>query len=246
MSHINTSAINSDISAIECTADNCSLEVEHTDDCCAGVQFTRGVSAYIKKGEGKLIIKQKKGLLSRIFGSEVRIKIFVPGHIVPALSIKGGNVDAKIDGGIYSDAEFSAASGSFRADGASMESLTINTSACNAILSKCTIKGNLVASIEDGELSLEYTFATHIASRIKKGNAGAVELNCRNTIWEVTEGNITATVLGAEQDFNLSLAAKEGTCNRQNRNSEDSSSSLKAYVVKGNIFIDFIDTKESV
>lgn len=246
MGHTTKSSIKSDISAIECTADSCSAEVALSDERFAAIEFSRGISAYIKKGEGKLIIKQKKGLLSRILRGESKVKILVPGHIVPHLSFKGGKIDLSISDGIYGNVEYGAEAGSVSADNAAAESFSIKSAACTASITSCTVRENIFADIAEGSLTLDYTFATHIAARIQRGNIGAVELNCRDTIWETAEGNITATILGDEEEFNTALTAREGTCNKPCRNESGAAASLKAFAAKGNIFIDFICNKESI
>ncbi len=240
-----SSRLKSDVGAIECTAEECSLRIEHTDDAYARVEYNRGVNVYVEKGAAKLVIKQKKGLLSRIFGGESQITVYVPGHIVPSLCIKGGKVDCAVDGGIYANVEFSAGHGGIKADGAAMESCTVNAQGCNISFAGCMVKGTVVTNVEEGDLSFENTFATHIAGRTKRGNIGAVKLNCKDTIFEAGEGNITANVLGDESTFDVIVNAKEGTCNRESLNIENNDASFKAYVVKGNIFVDFVSDEEN-
>ena len=56
---------------------------------------------------------------------------------------------------------------------------------------------------------------------------------------------MTATVLGDESTFDVIVNAKEGTCNKESLNIENNECSFKAYVQKGNIFVDFVDDKEN-
>lgn len=240
-----TSKLKSDIAAIECDADGCVLEIEHTDDSFAEVQYARGVNVYVKKGEAKLYIKQKKGLFAKIFGGESAVKVMVPGHIVPAIKIAGLRTDCTIDGGIYGDVEFLAESGSLKAENAAMESCTVNAANCTTHLNKCTVKGSFISNTEGGDITLEYIFATHITCRAKSGNIGAVQLNCKDSTFEAAEGNISATILGDESRFDVLVNSKEGTCNRESVNIEDNDSTFKAYAVKGNILVDFTDGKEN-
>lgn len=241
-----TTKLKNDISAVECTVNDCKISFEHSEGEGAEVRYTRGVSVYTDKAEGKLIIRQKRGLLTRIiFGNESEVKIAVPGHIVPRVLIRGTRAECYIEGGIYGEVEFAAAGGSLKAEGAAMESCTINSADCNTHLADCTVKGNVVTNTEKGDVSLEHTFATHTACRTKSGNIGAVELNCKDTIFEVGEGNVTATVLGDESTFDVIVNAKEGTCNKESLNIENNECSFKAYVQKGNIFVDFVDDKEN-
>ena len=235
-----------DISAIECTADECEITIKSTENDYIQIEYPRSVKAYAEKGGMKLTITQKSGLISRLLGNKSLVTIFVPEHIVPALSFGGGEIDVEINGGIYGDINFSAEQGSIIVEEAAAESLTANSSICHITLANCTIRGNIVTTVEkSGDVSLEHTFATHIASRTKSGNIGAVELNCKDTIFEVGEGNVTATVLGDESTFDVIVNAKEGTCNKESLNIENNECSFKAYVQKGNIFVDFVDDKEN-
>ena len=123
---------------------------------------------------------------------------------------------------------------------AGVENCTVNSADCGIQLSHCTIKGSLLANTKSGDVALEYVFATHIACRAKAGNIGAVQLNCRDTIFETGEGNINATLLGDEDAFDMVLNVKEGTCNRESVNVERNTAAFKAYAAKGNIAADFI------
>lgn len=236
--------IKGDVSKIECDAENCSVTIAHTDEPCARAEYTRGTSINFDKGAGRLAIRQKRPLLSRIFGGESRVKIYIPGHIVPALCFTGGRVDCAMDGGIYGEVTF-AAEGAICADNAAMESCAINSARCDCRLTDCTVKGSLIVSAGEGGLTLENTFATHISARIKRGNVGAARLNCRDTIFETDEGNVTAEIAGDEGDFDVIVDAKEGTCNRESANIEGNTASFKAYSAKGNIFVDFVSGEEN-
>ena len=141
--------------------------------------------------------------------------------------------------GIYGEVTFSA-EGEIYADNAAIESCAINSARCDCRLTDCTVKGSLIVSAGEGGLTLENTFATHISARIKRGNVGAARLNCRDTIFETDEGNVTAEIAGDEGDFDVIVDAKEGTCNRESANIEGNTASFKAYSAKGNIFVDFV------
>lgn len=238
------SKLKTDITAIECEAECCTLEIAQADDNFAEVQHARDINVYFKKSESKLYIKQEAGLLARLFGGESTVKVLIPAHIVPAIKISGGKTDCIISGGIFGEIEFSASGGSLKAENTAMECCTINADECTVHFAQCTVRGSLISSTNSGDVTLEYTFAKHIACRIKSGNVGTVQLNCRDTTFEVAEGNVTATVLGDESTFDVLVNSKEGTCNKESINIEDNSSTFKAYVVKGNIFVDFTDGKE--
>lgn len=244
MSGIITSTLKSDFTAIDCGADRCTVEVEHTEESTAQISYSRGVSVYFKKSEGKLVIRRKKGLFLRIFKGEGSVKICVPGHIVPALYMSGEGVNCTVSDCIFKAVEFTAA-GSFSAQDTAMESCIINTPYCNAYIKGCTIKGNFIANAESGGINLEYTFASHVACRIKRGNTGALELNCKDSIFETGEGNINATILGDESKYDVIVNAREGICNRESVNIENEEGSFKAYAAKGNIVVDFIAAKEN-
>ena len=239
-----TSKLKTDISVIECEAECCTLEIGQTDDNFAEVEYAQGINICFNESESKLCIKQQSGLLAKIFGGESTVKVLIPEHMVPAIKISGGKTDCIISGGIFGEIGFSAAGGSIKAENTSIESCTINAAECNVHFAHCTVKGSLICNTDSGNVTLEYTFAKHIACHIKSGNVGTVLLNCRDTTFEVTEGNVTATVLGDESTFDVLVNSKEGTCNKESINIEDNQSTFKAYVIKGNIFVDFTDSKE--
>ncbi len=240
MAKITHSILNHDISCIECTGEECSLALEHTDGGCTEISYPRGTSVYLDGDKAKLVIKQKRTFLSRLTGVPAEVKLLVPGHIVPSLCILGGCVDCTLTGGIFADVNFSASRGSISAAKACMESCTVNAEECDISLSGCTLRGCLAISVGTGDAKIEYTFATHISCRTGGGNIGAVELNCKDSIFETDDGNVTATVLGDESIFDVIVSAPGGTCNKDSLNIEGNLASFKAYAGKGNIFVDFI------
>ncbi len=233
-----------DIAAVEAACENCLVSIAGTDGPMQ-VRASGGVNIFTRDGGTRLIIKQKSTFLSRLTGRAGRIEIFIPGHIVPDVSIKGGRTDCTIQRCMLGAAEFNF-SGSVSACDCCMES-------CAAILAQgdvkfdgCTIKGSLALSCGCGDAAVERSLATHAACRVKKGNIGLAAFNCRDTILETAEGNITAEIVGRESDFDLDLTAREGTCNKQTTNAEGNTGCLKAYSQRGSIYIEFNDEQEVI
>ena len=240
-----SSKIKGDISHIECRADGMKLYIKHTDEPYASVQCPRGVKIYFEQREAKLVVRHKKRLLAKLFGSTDAAAISIPGHMVPSVDISGSDVHCAFAGVILGDVNFSADSGSLSADITAMNGLTVNSAACDIDMADCTVKGNALISCGRGDMSFENTFLTRLYGRTQSGNIGAVKLNCADTILESAEGNIAATICGDERHFDVILTAKEGTCNRGSVNIEDNTASFKAYAAKGNIFVDFVTDKEN-
>lgn len=236
--------IKCDICAIECTADDCELICEAAEGRYARAEFTRSISVWLDKASGKLVIKQRRGLLAKLFGSEASVKIYVPGHMVPSLTAGGHRVDCTLCGGIYGDVEITPDSGSLSAESAAMNDCNVRAHIFDAKFADCTIKSGLICEVDEGDIAIENTFATVVACKTKKGNIGAAGLSCKNTAFDTAEGNITATICGDESTFDVWVNAREGTCNRQSANIEGNSASFKAHSAKGNIFADFVPCKE--
>ena len=147
-------------------------------------------------------------------------------------------------GGIYGDVEINPDSGSLSAESAAMNDCNVRAHIFDAKFADCTIKSGLICEVDEGDITIENTFATVVACKTKKGNIGAAGLSCKNTAFDTAEGNITATICGDESTFDVWVNAREGTCNRQSANIEGNSASFKAHSAKGNIFADFVPSKE--
>ena len=237
----NSSQLKNDITSIDCTADNCRIEISATSDEHITVDYSRGIKVWYDGQSSQLNIRQHNNIFSKIFRTPKTVRILIPGHIVPTLCVSGDNVQTSVDGGIYGDIECSAKRGNLCLENAAMESLSVNGSNFDLAATDCTVKGSFIASLDRGDVSFEHTFATHISCRTRCGNVGAISLNCKDTLLEVGEGSVTATVVGDESTFNVIVNAKEGTCNKESLNIEGNDGAFKAYVAKGNIFVDFTD-----
>ena len=235
----NSSQLKSDISSINCTADNCRIEIAATADERITVDYSRGIKVWYDGQSAQLNIRQRNNILSKIFRTPKTVRILVPGHIVPALCVSGDSVQTSVEGGIYGGIECSAKRGSLRIENAAMESCSISGGNFDLGTTACTVRGSILALVEQGDISLEHTFASHINCRTKCGNVGAISLNCKDTLFEVGEGSVTATIVGDESTFDVIVNAKEGTCNKESLNIEGNEGAFKAYVAKGNIFVDF-------
>ena len=242
----NSSQLINDITSISCSADNCRMEILASADEHVTADYSRGIKVSLENQGTQLVVRQSKSIFSKIFRTPKVVRIFVPGHIVPALCVSGENVQTVIDGGIYGAVECNAKRGSLHAENAAMESCSINAENFTLDAIKCTVKGSIIASLNSGDISFEHTFATHISCRTKCGNAGAIALNCKDTLIEVGEGSVTATIVGDESTFDVIVNAKEGTCNKESINIEGKGGAFKAYVAKGNIFVDFINSEREV
>ncbi|MGN0818254.1 MAG: DUF4097 family beta strand repeat-containing protein [Candidatus Coproplasma sp.] len=237
-------SVQADVKNIYCNIDNCRILVKPTEDKSLTAKFSEGAKVNVANNSFDLVISQKARFREKFFGSGSRIEIYVPEHLVVNLIISGKFGNLSIEGGIYGEVDICTDCGNFSISGVAADGVTVKTKAGNLKISDSTVKDKLLTNIECGNFTVENSFAAHINCRIRSGNAGAVNLNCRDSIFEVTAGNVNATVLGDEKTFDVIVNAKSGTCNKESINIEDELGVFKAYADCGNINVEFIQPED--
>lgn len=232
--------VENDINTIECEFACADVSVEEAADGIFKIEYPAAKNVHIGSGESGLFINQKK----RLFGGKQRIKIFVPSHVIPSIKINGKSFDFLISGGIYGELNLNADRSNVYLSSCVFENVGISGGEINATLDCATLKSGLLFSADKGEVLAENTFSTRAEFRLKRGNVGLVNLNCRECTFEAEQGNMTATMAGSEEDFNTSLITKEGTVNRESAKRDGAENTFQAYAGKGNIVLDFTSKRE--
>lgn len=232
-------SVKSDFKNIYCNVENCKLIIKPNRATSVHAIFSPDVKLDYASNNADFIISQKSKLKEKLLGKTPQVTVTVPEHLVLNIIISGKRAIVAVEGGIYGEIEFSSDCGSLSMNGIAAESVTVTGKSKDIVISDSTIKGSLLADIESGNFTSEHIFATHINCRIKSGNAGAVNLNCRDSIFEIAAGNVNATVLGDEATFDVIVNAKAGTCNKESKNIEGKLGVFKAYTDCGNIHVEF-------
>ena len=241
MRKTNIFEISDDVAAISCVIEHANLKIESATQNKLTVEYPDGVGIQVEPVGDRLIIAQKLSGLARLLKLAAQpLTIKVPTHIVPSVTVTGDNAKVYIESGIYGAFEYKSKRGGVKVENAMLASAELKGESVNITIANSTIRGSLICSEANGNVNLENIFASHIDCRVKSGDVGAANLNCRDSAFEANRGNVTATVLGDERVFGISLTAKDGTCNRESANKEREEATFKAYSAKGNIFVDFI------
>jgi hypothetical protein len=209
------------------------------------MELSRNALIHIANTRGELFIKQNKRLFSR-FRKKPILELFVPEHLLPAIEVKGDDTHLSVTGGLYKSLDCYSDKGEINLNDAAFESVSLRGDDITFTAANLTVKGNIICEIKAGEAVLENCFATYTECRNKGGNVGVVNLNCKDALFEAEHGNVTASIIGDKQDYNLTLSAREGTCNLESDLGKPCTGALKAFTYMGNIFVEFITKSEEV
>jgi hypothetical protein len=232
--------VQSDVTQITVDANDAQVTVVSVADNKTSLFFPRGALIHAACSESEIIIRQSRKLFARFF-KKPQITINVPEHLVPSVQFSGKSATLNITGGIFGQLNAYLESGKATLSDAAFESVDVKGNEVVFTASSLTVKGCLSCNIQSGEATIENSFATHTACRNKGGNVGIVNLNCKDSFLEAEHGNINATILGNKKDFNVTLKAREGTCNSDSDDGKDCTGSVKAFAGDGNIVIDFVE-----
>lgn len=239
---VNIYKTEADVTAINLDVYDAEIILEPSEENCLTAEFVNCPKIQAANSDSALFIKQSKRAFAALFPKGT-IKIGVPDYIVPAVSVTGNRVKIYAKGGIYSQWEALAENGCVTLEDVAPDGIEIKGGNVSLYASGVTVKNSVITNVKSGDAALENCFATHMVCRTGKGNIGVSNLICRDATLESDGGNITATVKGDENSYNVTLTARSGLCNRENRNTDGETSSFKAYTAKGNIHVDFIDDK---
>jgi len=234
---------NAETAEICCDLYDANLTVRASDDKQLKVIYTDGKNINVACGEHGLIINQSK---RRFRVTAQTITLCIPAHIVPNLKICTKHSPVAIEGGIYGDTSFNSEDGKLNLHGCAFASCEVIGGAIDAYLSEVTVKTNLFTQLSKGNVLAENSFIYRAECRVKTGNIGFVNLSCKECVLEVSKGNISASILGAAEEFSTAIRAKTGTANREGKESEGAQKSVKAYTDKGNITLDFVGERVEI
>ena len=229
--------VDTDVTAIECDFNCANVTFSEAPDGNFVVEYPNAKNISVASGGNSIIISQAKRSLFKFRKQD--IKIYVPNHTVPSVRLSGKNYSACVSGGIYGDFYVTAESGAVNLDGCSFKSAEIVGGDIDAHLSDATVKGNLSVYLERGNILAENTFALYFECRVTRGNMGLVNLNCKDSAFDTLKGNISASLKGDAENYNIDLIVGEGTANRESSQSA-AENSFHAYTKKGNVVLDFV------
>lgn len=229
--------VETDVNLIELDLVNATVEICAAADEKFYIEYPNTKNIFAANDENGIIIHQgKSGFFIR---PQQSFKIFVPAHTVPSLKIHGKSVELLVKGGIYGELSLFAEDGSATLYDCVFESAEISGGAVGAHVAGTTVKSVFISQTDKGDVLLENDFFTRAEVRVKRGNIGIVNVNCKDCAFDTQKGNITANLAGNEEDFNTSLVAREGTANRESAASGGADGNFHAYTKKGNIVLDF-------
>jgi hypothetical protein len=237
--------VQTDISSITFDLYGACVCIRSTTEKYLALELSKNALIHIANTQGDLFIKQNKRLLAR-FRKKPVLTLFVPEHLLPSIQINGNDTLLTLSGGIYRSLELYSVTGEVKLSGAAFETVDIKGDNLNICADNLTVKSGLLCNIQSGETLLENCFATHTECRNKCGNVGVVNLTCKDNLFEAEHGNVTASIVGNKDDYNLTFATREGTCNMESDEGKTCTGALKAFTYKGNIYVDFIKESEEV
>ncbi len=232
-------SVETDITLIELNLTNAGVEIYGNADGRFYAEYPNTKNIYAANDENGIIIHQGKcGIFIKPYQN---IKIFVPAHTVPSVKISGKKVNVYLKSGIYGDFMFNAEEGDVSLIDCVTQSAEISGGAINFHIADSTVKNGLLIQTDRGDTLAENSFFTRAEGRIKRGNIGAVNLTCKDCAFDTQKGNIMASLVGSEGNYDISLLTREGMSNRENAINGDAEFRFHAYTKKGNIVLDFID-----
>ncbi|MDE6691601.1 MAG: DUF4097 domain-containing protein [Clostridia bacterium] len=231
--------VENDVNSIELNLKNANVEICGATDERFYTEYPNAKNIFAANDENGIIIHQgKRGLFAK---SMQNIKIFVPAHTVPSVKIYGKNVQLNINKGIYGELTLSAEDANATLSDCVFESAEISGGDIDVHVAGATVKSGLIFQSDKGDVLAENTFFKRAEVRVKRGNIGIVNVNCKDCAFDTQKGNITVSLAGSENSFNTSLISHEGTVNRESATSDGADGNFHAYTKKGNIVLDFID-----
>lgn len=235
--------VETDVTDINCDLQNATVIIAEAADGIFRVEYPHCDDISIGNGENSIfIVQRKRGLF---FQAAKKIVISVPAHTVPSVKINGKNCALEIAEGIYGQLCINADGANINLCDCALESAEISGGEVNARVYGATVKGTLLVQAERGNLLIENAFAKRAECRIKRGNIGLVNLNCKDCAFDTRKGNINAAITGAEEKFNTTIVTREGTANRASAKRDGADGAFQAYADRGNIMLEFIEEKEN-
>ena len=232
-------SVETDVNSIELNVKSASIEICEAEDGKFYAELPNTKNVFAGSDENGIIIHQ--GKCGFFIKPHQIIKIFVPAHTVPSLKISGKCVDLTVKRGIYGELSLAAEDGNAALSDCVFESAEILGGDISVHVAGCTVKSGFTSQADKGDVLAENTFFKRAEVRVKRGNIGIVNVNCKDCAFDTQKGNITANLAGNEESYTTSLITREGTANRESSSKEGADGNFHAYTKKGNIVLDFIE-----
>ena len=229
--------VDTDVNSIEINVTNATVEICEAADEKFYIEYPNDKNIFAANDENGIIIHQ--GNFGFFIRPHQNFRIFVPAHTVPSLKIYGKNVELLVNKGIYGDLTLSTEDGSAAFYDCVFESAEISGGTVNVHVAGSTVKSGFISQTDKGDVLAENTFFKRAEVRVKRGNIGIVNVNCKDCAFDTQKGNITANLAGNGDSYNTSLITREGTVNRESAAREGADGNFHAYTKKGNIVLDF-------
>ena len=198
------------------------------------IEHSKKFFPHFAENDGTVTMRQLKGP----FWNQKRttIIVHVPECAVPSMNVNILKGNIKIDGGIYGDVQLGGKQLKAEVYNSTFENLTIKADELDVCADGITVKNLANATAADGRVEFDKTFCKKAECRIKKGNIGLCNSACDFALLNSDEGNIAASMVGAESDYTISL---KGAAVSGKNNHSSSGKSIKARAERGSVVLDF-------
>ncbi|MDE5721286.1 MAG: DUF4097 domain-containing protein [Clostridia bacterium] len=221
------------INRLDCEFINCKVKIYGTDESTFRIE--RAPHSYIRIYEHDGILKLKQ--LRKPFFHKAEIIVYAPVDVLygAGLKIKRGSLE--MDGVNCTDLHITGGEVSVSIANSSFSHANVNLKTLKLDCADISFENSFICAADCGKVIMENSLCSKMDLTVKYGNLGISRLKCRDGAYTVEEGSINLTLDGEEEDYSLSLLAKNGTCNREN--ASGGAYALKAYTGNGNIVVDF-------
>lgn len=233
----------SDVAAIDCNISDAAVTFKKTDDNALSVILPSAKNVHAGNDKGTLYISQTKR--TALFARRQKIIVCVPEHIVPSLTFNGKRCTLEIEGNIYADINIIAENGNISLTDTSANDLEINGDRLSISINDSTFKGNLYVNARAAEFTVQHSFAGLAVVRTKSGNMGLIGLAFKDCTLETEEGEITATLIGKREEYNMRLVTKSGADAEEIQKIASADKNFNAYTANGNIVVCFADNEKA-
>lgn len=194
-------------------------------------------------GENRLVINQSKRLIP--FGKQA-IAVYIPTHVVPDVRLCGKYTAVSLVDTIFGNLTLNGVCGEINLVNSSFTAVELSSECLRANLLGTTIKESLYMQVKAGQLVAENCFTYRADCHLKCGNMGLINLSGNDFAFETETGNITLTLSGTENEYNVTVRVKSGTSNRQTTSFDGVQKVVKALSECGNVLIDFIGERVEI
>lgn len=215
------------------------VQIESTRDKTLSVHKLR--HSHIKVSEHNGVIKIKQTRKPRFHRAQA--KIFIPLHCVPDIKAEIGIGKICVYGGLYGDLSAHCGDAKIELVSSAFADAEINGRSLSLNCSEISVKRSFGISAFEGDFLIENSYCTALDCNCRTGDVGTMLLRCKDSSFTVDKGSINLSFDGSEDDYSLHLLSRNGLCNRAD--SCDGDNTVKAYINKGNIVVDFSKKKES-